>query len=136
MRAPQNSLPVRGDRLPGPAGLAGEPPAPLSQIWRGASAKPYRCVVHSLLTCPRMVDALYILVRVREDGVRSVLHIARTRHRHGSLNLAEVRHLGAKLGASEIHIHLGGASDDERRVIENDLRHGQPVEAERTVSLH
>jgi hypothetical protein len=40
------------------------------------------------------------------------------------LNLAEVRHRAAKLGASEVHVHLIADSEAERMLIEMDLQAG------------
>ena len=41
--------------------------------------------------------------------------------RDGSLNLAEIRHNGARLEANEVHVHLLGRTDEQRWQIELDL---------------
>jgi hypothetical protein len=41
-----------------------------------------------------------------------------------TLNLAQVRQRGAQAGANEVHVHLGAASEAERRLVACDLRAG------------
>ncbi len=53
-----------------------------------------------------------------------MLHVGRTTHDAQSLNLADIRHRGAKLGANEVHVHMLARSEAERGVIEMDLRTG------------
>lgn len=93
-------------------------------FWRGASGKRYVHTVHSLLSCPRLPRATYVLVREEDDGQRSALRIGRTSSDCGSINLAEVRRRGAQLGATEVHVHL--IADDEcgRMLVEMDLQAG------------
>ena len=94
------------------------------QTWIGASGDGYHHAVHTLIACPVLPEANYLMVRREADGSRKVLRIARTRHQSMSLNLAEIRHAAARLGANEIHVHLLGKTVEERARIEADLQAG------------
>lgn len=109
-----------------------EPSAQQFQFWAGASGERYVHSVFSLIGCPELPNAVYVLLRTDSYGRRKVLRIGRTEHDAPSLNLAEVRHRGAKLGANEVHVHLLADSQYRRREIETDLRlaHFQELSAE------
>ncbi len=94
-------------------------------FWSGASGRRYVHSVYDLLDCPEVPAANFLLVYRDEKGRRSVLAIGHLKHSAGSLNLAEIRHRGARLGANEVHVHLLAPSAHERRVVELDLRAGQ-----------
>lgn len=94
-------------------------------FWSGASGQRYVHSVYSLFECPEVPAANFLLVRRDASGSREVLAIGRLRHGAGSLNLAEIRQRGARLGANEVHVHLLAPSAAQRRVIEADLRAGQ-----------
>lgn len=94
-------------------------------FWSGASGQRYVHSVYSLLECPEVPAANFLLVRRDAAGRRDVLAIGRLRHGAGSLNLAEIRQRGARLGANEVHVHLLAPSAAQRRVVEADLRAGQ-----------
>ena len=108
-------------------------------FWSGASGQRYVHSVYSLLECPEIPAANFLLVRRDGAGHREVLAIGRLRHGSSSLNLAEIRLRGARLGANEVHVHLLAPSADERRAVELDLRAGQadrPDDARVTATLH
>ncbi|MFD0986008.1 hypothetical protein [Methyloligella solikamskensis] len=90
--------------------------------WRGASGQRYLHSVYSLIGCPALPQANYILVRRDEDGSRTPLAIGATTGDTSSLNLADLRHRGAQLGANEVHIHLLAETDAEREEVCDDLR--------------
>jgi hypothetical protein len=90
--------------------------------WRGASGKRYLHSVYSLVGCPVIPQANYILVRREDDGSRTPLLIGQTTEDTLSLNLASLRHEGAKRGANEVHIHLLAETASERDSVERDLR--------------
>ncbi|HRN89424.1 MAG TPA: hypothetical protein PK271_12550, partial [Hyphomicrobium sp.] len=94
-------------------------------FWSGASGQRYVHSVYSLLECPEVPAANFMLVRRDGSGHREVLAIGRLRHGSSSLNLAEIRLRGARLGANEVHVHLLAPSAEERRAVELDLRAGQ-----------
>jgi hypothetical protein len=94
-------------------------------FWSGASGQRYVHTVYSLLDCPEIPAANFLLVHRDASGRRTVLALGHVKHGSASLNLAELRHRGARLGANEIHIHLLANSAQERRVIELDLRAGR-----------
>jgi hypothetical protein len=89
--------------------------------WRGASGRRYLHSVYTLIGCPALPRANYILVRRFEDGSRAALAFGQTRDDTASLNLAHLRHQGAKCGANEVHIHLLAESADSRALVEADL---------------
>jgi hypothetical protein len=89
--------------------------------WRGASGRRYLHSVYTLIGCPALPRANYILVRRYEDGSRVALSFGQTKDDAVTLNLAHLRHEGAKIGANEVHIHLLAESADERLLVEADL---------------
>lgn len=89
--------------------------------WRGASGHRYLHSVYSLIGCPSLPQANYILVRRLEDGTREALAFGQTKDDANSLNLAHLRHEGAKLGANEVHIHLLAETPEARDAVEADL---------------
>lgn len=95
------------------------------QFWVGASGARYIHTVHTLFECPEMPDANYLLIRRDACGTQQVLAIGQTANEAPSLNLAEIRRLGATLGANEVHIHMLAGSAKQAKVIEHDLRRGQ-----------
>ena len=110
-------------------GLADEPALVCSEAafaqafhyWRGASGRRYLHSVYSLIGCPALPRANYILVRRYDDGTRAALAFGQTKDETASLNLAHLRHQGAKCGANEVHIHLLADTPDARAEVEADL---------------
>lgn len=94
-------------------------------FWSGASGQRYVHTVYDLLDCPEIPAANFLLVHRDAVGRRSVLAIGHLKHNAASLNLAELRHRGARLGANEVHVHLLAPSAQQRRMIELDLRAGR-----------
>ena len=80
-------------------------------FWRGASGQRYVHSVYSLIECPPLPKASYMLVRRDEDGRRRCCTSAAARATP-TLNLAHVRQRGAKLGANEVHVHFQADDDD------------------------
>jgi hypothetical protein len=95
--------------------------AEVFHYWRGASGRRYLHSVWSLIGCPALPQANYILVRRHEDGSREALAFGQTRDDAITLNLAHLRHEGAKRGANEVHIHLLAETAEERGTVEADL---------------
>jgi hypothetical protein len=89
--------------------------------WRGASGRRYLHSVYTLVGCPALPQANYILVRRHGDGMRTPLAFGQTRDDAISLNLAHLRHQSAKRGANEVHIHLLAETAEERALAEADL---------------
>jgi hypothetical protein len=89
--------------------------------WRGASGRRYLHSVYTLVGCPALPRANYILVRRYDDGRRVPLAFGVTKDDAISLNLAHLRHEGAKRGANEVHIHLLAETPAERADAEADL---------------
>ena len=93
-------------------------------FWRGASGDRYVHHIYDLIACPEVPASNYVLVGRDENGRRKVLRVGRAKHAAPSLNLAEIRHQGAKLGAIEVHVHLLAETDGQRRLIDMDLHTG------------
>jgi hypothetical protein len=112
-------------------------PAQAFQFWCGASGQQYVHSVFDLIGCPELPRVNYILVRREGSGRRKILRVGRAEHEAESLNLAEIRHRGAKLGANEVHVHFLAADERERRSVERDLRAGlfSELGAEHAASL-
>jgi hypothetical protein len=115
---------LRWEPQAAPARVYSEAEFPQSvHYWRGASGKPYLHVVYSLIACPALPKANYILVRCYDDGSRVALAFGQTMDDAVSLNLAHLRHEGAKRGANEVHVHLLADTPAARDAVEADLRH-------------
>ncbi|MGH6814267.1 MAG: hypothetical protein ACREC6_01025 [Hyphomicrobiaceae bacterium] len=89
--------------------------------WCGASGTHYIHTVHSLIECPELTGATYLLVRRTGNGRRRVLAVGRTKDAAPSLNLAEIRYRGAWLGVNEVHVYALAESDYARRLVEADI---------------
>lgn len=89
--------------------------------WRGASGRTFAHTVYSLIGCPGVSAANYMLVLAEEDGTRRVLAMGRTATTVASENLAVIRQEAALRGANEVHLHLLGMTDADRAAIEFDL---------------
>lgn len=86
-------------------------------VWRGASGALYVHSVTSLLFCPEMTEATYVLLHRDSDGAARVLRVGCLENTAPSLNLAAIRQLGASLGANEVHVRtLDGTAKDRARV--------------------
>jgi hypothetical protein len=94
------------------------------QMWEGASRREYVHHVYSLIECPPLPQATYVLVRRDILGRCRALRVGVGRCEAPTLNLAEVRQRGAQAGANEVHVHLDAASEVERRLVACDLRAG------------
>jgi hypothetical protein len=89
--------------------------------WRGASGRRYLHSVYTLIGCPALPRANYILVRRYDNGTRVALAFGQTKDDAVTLNLAYLRHEGAKIGANEVHIHLLAETAEDRADVEADL---------------
>ena len=91
------------------------------KIWTTSSGRRVRHTVYSLVGCPGLTSATYVLVRRTPDGRRSILAVRRTRSVVPSLNLARIRRAGARRGANEVHVYRGARTDGERIELVADL---------------
>lgn len=105
-----------------PAGIA--PAAASIQFWSGISGKHYVHTVFDLITCPRLPACVYVLAHRGNDGKSRVLRIGTVSAEAASLNLAEIRHRAAQLGANEVHAHLLCDNANSRSTIAADLQAG------------
>ena len=103
------------------APAAADLPAGL-HFWRGASGRRYAHTVYSLIECPPLPRAAYLLIRRNPAGRRQVLHIGSGESSAPSLNLARLRQRGASLGANEVHVHFPAETPEQRRLVVYDLR--------------
>ena len=101
-------------------------PAPVLEhdfkFWTGASGKRYVHTLYGLIDCPEVDNCNVLLVRRDADGRRQVMHVGRLEHDAPSLNLAEIRHLGATLGVNEVYVHLLAETSRQRSFVEIDLQ--------------
>jgi hypothetical protein len=104
-----------------PATSADSEPVAAVATWRGISGVAIPHVVYSLIDCPAMVNAVYLLVHCRPGGERRVLAIDMTETTIPSLNLARVRHDGARFGANEVHVHAGTGARADHSLLRRDL---------------
>ena len=102
-----------------------------TSMWPTASGRSIRHTVYSLVGCPPVKAAIYLLVHQAADGSRKILAVRATRSRFASVNLARIRHTGARWGANEVHLFRGARSDEERDTIVADLRRALCVRAPR-----
>jgi hypothetical protein len=93
-------------------------------VWQGASGREYAHHVYSLIECPPLPRASYVLVWRDTDGRCRALCIGVGGSDAPTLNLAEVRQRGAQAGANEVHVHLDPGSEAKRRLVACDLRAG------------
>ena len=105
---------------------------PRFQAWRGKSGTCYLHRVYSLLDCPALPEANFILVKRDADQGCLTLAVGQTSEPCGSANLASLRHHAALRGANEIHIFQQASAASKthegrqaRDFIEQDLRAAQ-----------
>jgi hypothetical protein len=91
-------------------------------FWSGASGQRYVHTVYSLLDCPALPAANYVLVRRDASGLCHALSVGRASDEAPSLNLAQIRQHGANLGATEVHIHLLAGTSRQGKLVEFDLK--------------
>jgi hypothetical protein len=96
-------------------------------FWAGQSGKRYVHTIYNLVECPSIPASNYVLVHRDTLGRRTALSFGRATHKAASLNLAEIRHLGASLGANEVHVHLLAESAADSLLIEADLRNSAAI---------
>jgi hypothetical protein len=123
--SPARNLPAPAIPAPLALGLPQQVPA-RQHLWRGASGRAYVHSVYSLIDCPPLPKATFLLVRRAADGRRLVLHVGLGHSDTATLNLAQVRRRGARLGANEVHVcFLPPSSEEEHALVACDLRAGQ-----------
>lgn len=91
-------------------------------FWSGASGQRYVHTVYSLLDCPAVPAANYVLVRRDASGACHALALGRVSEEAPSLNLAQIRQHGAELGATEVHVHLLAGTARQGKLVEFDLK--------------
>ena len=91
--------------------------------WSGASGRRVRHVVYSMIGCPPLGSATYLLVR-HTQGARKILAVRATSSTFPGINLARIRRSGARFGANEVHVFRGARTDEERRELAADLARG------------
>jgi hypothetical protein len=94
------------------------------QFWTGASGRSYVHTRYDLIGCPRVPACAYLLVKRDDAGVRTALRIGTVAAEAWSLNLAEIRHRAAQLGANEVHLHLLAGDAATRANVASDLQQG------------
>ena len=75
----------------------------LTRVWQSVAG--LNKDVYSLISCPAVpFGTRYLFIAVDENG-RRPLGVGKAKHSAPSLNLASIRHSGATLGASEVHVY-------------------------------
>jgi len=95
--------------------------APVQQVWRGASGTLYTHTVTSLLLCPEIPEATFLLIQRDAAGTARVLRVGTLDSKARSLNLARIRQVGATLGANEVQFRVERSSAAERARIAFDI---------------
>jgi hypothetical protein len=90
-------------------------------VWRGASGTLYTHTSTSLLLCPELPEATYLLLHRDGAGAVRVLRVGTLDSRARSLNLARLRQVGATLGANEVHFRIERSSVADRARIAFDI---------------
>jgi hypothetical protein len=104
------------------------PPTPPIVQWQGASGRWYAHSVFSLYSIPDWIEACnYIFSAPRPDGLRSPLYVGESGEFDVRLGQHEKLPDVLRLGGTELHVHLGAATRQQRLDIETDLRRGQPA---------
>ena len=98
------------------------------QFWSGRSGRRYVHTIFDLIGCPRVPACSYVLVKRDAGGARTPLRIGTVSAEAWSLNLAEIRHRAAQLGANEVHLHLIASDVATRLQVAEDLQTGQFAE--------
>lgn len=96
----------------------------------GRSGRRYLHLVYGLIECPVVPKTNYALVRRAADGSETILRVGRASHDAPTLNLAQIRHEGALLGANEVHLYILARTEAERILVEFDLAAGLLGDAE------
>ncbi len=104
------------------------PPTPPIVQWQGASGRWYAHSVFSLYAIPDWIAACnYIFTAPRPDGLRSPLYVGESGEFDVRLGQHEKLPEVLRLGGTELHVHLGATTRQQRLDIETDLRQGQPA---------
>lgn len=108
---------------------------PSSQhIWHGVSGATYTHTVTSLIFCPEMPQSTFLLLYRDGAGFANVLRVGTLDNEVPSLNLAQIRQLGASLGANEVHVRAERTSTAERARIAFDIENGMMSPDEATAA--
>jgi hypothetical protein len=118
--APQ-AEPSNGIPLPASPGVLEQAPV-REHTWHGASGRRYLATVYSLIACPPLPKACFVLVRRDASGARRALLVGVGRDDAPTVNLARIRRRGAQLGANEVHVYFPAATDAARSLVACDLR--------------
>jgi len=96
--------------------------------WQGASGRWYAHSVFSIHAIPDWIAACnYIFTAPRPDGLRSALYVGESGEFDVRLGQHEKLPEVLWLGGTELHVHLGATTRQQRLDIETDLRRGQPA---------
>ena len=90
-------------------------------VWRGASGTLYTHASTSLILCPELPEATYLLLHRDAAGTVRILRVGTLDSKARSLNLARLRQVGATLGANEVHFRIERSSVADRARIAFDI---------------
>ena len=91
------------------------------KLWAGRSGKHYAHTVYGLIDCPQVPKCTYRLVKTDERGITEVLETGTLEDDAPTMNLAQLRRTGARLGATEVHIHFLASTREDRALAAADM---------------
>lgn len=91
------------------------------QTWKGLAGRSYTHTIYQLVGCPAPTTGHWVLVRRSANGFFEALATGFAQHECASLNLAEIRHLAANLGANEVHLDSSLESVEQNAAIASEI---------------
>ena len=98
------------------------------QTWDGLSGRRYTHTIYKLIGCPAPVTANWVLVRRAEGGHFEALATGYTQSDVASINLANIRLLAARIGATEVHLDLTFHSEQENARVASEIAQVEGLE--------
>lgn len=98
------------------------------QSWQGVAGRHYTHVVYNLVGCPAPVSANWVLVRRAGDDHYEALATGFTQSEVASVNLAEIRHRAARLGANEVHLDQLSVDEGRHAAIASEIAQTEGLE--------
>ncbi len=98
------------------------------QAWNGLAARGHIHAVYTLVGCPAPLAGSWVLVRRAADGHFEALATGFAQYDCASLNLAEIRHLAANLGANEVHLNSSTASREDNAAVASEIAQVEGLE--------
>ena len=98
------------------------------QTWQGWSGRHYTHTFYKVVGCPAPLTANWVLVRRSDSGHFEALATGYTRSEVASVNLADIRHQAARLGATEVHLDQSFDSEPENSQVASEIAQVEGLE--------